>query len=501
MSRPAIHLSVIDADATHTALSIVGLAVAAFGLLVVYRRFFHPLAHFPGPFWASVSSLYGVWAFVSGGEHLIHRGLHEKYGPVVRFGPNELIVNDPYMLPLIYHRKADKTEVYAPNFGIETVFTWLRHQDHVAAKRRIAHAYSLLSIKNLEEYIDECLAQWISALSDISKDPSKPINFARWAEWFTYDVISYLSFGEPIGFIAARADVRDLIKNYSDASMLLEILALLPKVSWWMRKTWVGRKFLMAKAGDRKGVGVIMAERDRIFEKHTRDMEKGDGSKGILLTKFIAAKNADGTPMSTDDVKAEALLAMIAGSSTTSNALVRLIFNILQHPSCLSRLTAELDAITPTLTSPIPTFEEARTLPFLSACIRETFRYSPSTVQFPRVSDGLELNGKWVPAGTSVSASPWIMHRNKEMYGEDADTFRPDRWLEANAETTALWDKYDFRWGYGARKCLGRNIALMEIYKATILFFKHFRPELVEEIGFTSSGGPKSTTLYIHPRN
>lgn len=54
------------------------------------------------------------------------------------------------------------------------------------------------------------------------------------------------------------------------------------------------------------------------------------------------------------------------------------------------------------------------------------------------------------------------------MFGTDADIFRPDRWLEASPEQLWLWDKYDFRWGYGARECLGRSIALMEMYKATV---------------------------------
>lgn len=122
------------------------------------------------------------------------------------------------------------------------------------------------------------------------------------------------------------------------------------------------------------------------------------------------------------------------------------------------------------ISSPCVTFDEARQLPFFTACVRETFRFSPSTTQFPRYASegGLVLNGQFVPAGTSVSASPWILHRNQDMYGADADMFRPDRWLEASEEKLQLWDKYDFRWGYGARKCLGKNIALMEMYKATV---------------------------------
>lgn len=49
-------------------------------LLALRRRYFHPLSKFPGPFWASTTSLYQCWVYVRGDEHLVHRKLHEEYG-------------------------------------------------------------------------------------------------------------------------------------------------------------------------------------------------------------------------------------------------------------------------------------------------------------------------------------------------------------------------------------------------------------------------------------
>ena len=58
--------------------------------------------------------------------------------------------------------------------------------------------------------------------------------------------------------------------------------------------------------------------------------------------------------------------------------------------------------------------------------------------------------------------------RNKALYGADAETYRPARWLEATPRQLAEWEKYDFHWGYGNRTCMGKHIATMEIYKVTL---------------------------------
>lgn len=62
----------------------------------------------------------------------------KSIGPIVRYRPNLLIVSDPTMLPVIYHRYADKTNYYLQAVGATTAFTCLKHKDHTNARRRIS---------------------------------------------------------------------------------------------------------------------------------------------------------------------------------------------------------------------------------------------------------------------------------------------------------------------------------------------------------------------------
>lgn len=54
--------------------------VVQFFWQIIYYRFFHPLARFPGPFWGSATRLWITWHNIKGDEPWTFRALHEKYG-------------------------------------------------------------------------------------------------------------------------------------------------------------------------------------------------------------------------------------------------------------------------------------------------------------------------------------------------------------------------------------------------------------------------------------
>ena len=145
----------------------------------------------------------------------------------------------------------------------------------------------------------------------------------------------------------------------------------------------------------------------------------------------------------------------IAGTDTTSNALVQATYHALSNPTIYDTLKRELGAAMPDLDEPILDWTALEKLPYLRGVVKEALRFSygvPGRV--PRVvpSEGAILAGKRVPAGTSVAASSYVYHVSDDVFPE-ARSFRPERWLDENGGQELESKLLSF--SKGPRSCLG----------------------------------------------
>ena len=136
------------------------------------------------------------------------------------------------------------------------------------------------------------------------------------------------------------------------------------------------------------------------------------------------------------------------------------------------RMMAEVDGATKAgHLSTIPKFYEVlKHCPYYVACVKEALRLYPSAPATPaRLAPpkGLVIEGMHIPGGIEVACNKWVIGHDEGPYGPDTNSFRPERWLESE-EQTALYEKYHFVFGHGTRSCLGKDIALMEIYKGPL---------------------------------
>ncbi|MCJ1356205.1 MAG: hypothetical protein MMC33_006199 [Icmadophila ericetorum] len=155
------------------------------------------------------------------------------------------------------------------------------------------------------------------------------------------------------------------------------------------------------------------------------------------------------------------------------------IDNVLQHPEVYRRLVNEISSAEThgVLSSPVAQYEEILTLPYFTACIKECLRRdAPAQTILPRVvpDSGLHLpDGSFVPPGTEVGASPYIVHRDENYFGEHPERFIPERWL-GRPEDVQRMERYGMWWGYGDRECAGKYYALMEMQKLCLELFRRF---------------------------
>ena len=203
---------------SYTCLLLAGLTclLSAYAFHALYL---HRLAHIPGPRLAALTNLYQVYhmyrrswgEFGNWGtqgrrweEDDLHRELHARYGLVVRYGPNLVLVNLPHALPQIYHRRADKTPFYentarmlnraaaGPDKANSKVhqasFTAITHADHVVIKRRIAHAYSQACVQLFEPEVDARIRQWIGTLHSRYRLAGEPMPVHTALGFLAYDI-------------------------------------------------------------------------------------------------------------------------------------------------------------------------------------------------------------------------------------------------------------------------------------------------------------------------
>jgi cytochrome P450 len=120
-----------------------------------------------------------------------------------------------------------------------------------------------------------------------------------------------------------------------------------------------------------------------------------------------------------------------AGSDSVGTTMRTMMFHLLANPHTLTKLYDELRLTN--LSRPYPKFNEVNTLPYLDACLWEAVRmHPPFALPFERVvpKGGITVGGVFLPAGTNVGGSPYVVNRHKGTFGQDAEFWRPERWLE-----------------------------------------------------------------------
>ena len=172
-------------------------------LRVSFRR---GLRNLPGPFFARFSGLYRLSMVTKGDAPLQYRNVHERYGPVVRVGPNHVSIADPALIPVIYgiNNNYLKTKFYSTMTPfvdgevMELMFTTRDPVFHKAFKQPVAQLFSMTNMKNYETYADECTEIFIKAMRDLE---GQAIDLSVWLQWYAFDVIASITFQRRFGFL------------------------------------------------------------------------------------------------------------------------------------------------------------------------------------------------------------------------------------------------------------------------------------------------------------
>ncbi|EGS22408.1 uncharacterized protein CTHT_0019410 [Thermochaetoides thermophila DSM 1495] len=450
----------------------------------------------------------------------IHQ-LSEKYGPVIRVAPTQVVVMDSDALYRISGARTEyrKSEWYK-------IHRILREDDHVSNIRdpelrkdrlkRVMPAYTGRDTEDLEKGFDRAISSFIRLIDrKYACNPGDcvPMDFGEKAHFYTLDAIGEIAYSEPFGILEKDSDIDNIIVTLKSGLPVIVALGYNMNI-WGLLQKWP-IYLLQPHEGQEVGLGAMIKSVDKVI---TKRLSLDDKSKRDILQSFID----HGLPLSA--LRQEVGLQFLAGSDTVASFLRTTFLQLLTNPTAYHALQVELDAFYSSSPSEsdissenIISDAQARTLPYLQAVVREGLRLFPpaTSCPFPKVvphstisatfslssptitKQGDVIQGVYLPPGTEIDTALGVygICRDKQFWGADADCFRPERWLQAEKEVKVVAGDAaeDTRFAQMLRKvelvfgsvqyvCAGRSLAYVEMRKVIAELMRRYNWSLVDPL-------------------
>ncbi|KAJ3564471.1 hypothetical protein NPX13_g7829 [Xylaria arbuscula] len=178
------------------------IVIAYYGAVWAYNIWLHPLSKYPGPLLARASPLWMVISYLHGKTPTELLKLHERYGPVVRTGPNELSYINTSQWKEIYGFKSNgqtefvKDPQYHAAIKPNTSILNSNAQYHGYLRKLLAHGFSEKSLREQESVLKSFIDTLFRRLNEESRNGEQPVDIQRWYNFVSFDIIGYLTFGE-----------------------------------------------------------------------------------------------------------------------------------------------------------------------------------------------------------------------------------------------------------------------------------------------------------------
>ncbi|KAK4184282.1 Isotrichodermin C-15 hydroxylase [Podospora australis] len=442
-------------------LSLAGITIYTLSH-VIYNLFLHPLHSYPGPLFMRATRLGYIRRSLKGTLSFEMLDLHQKYGPVVRIAPNELAFCDPQAWKdIMGHRTGgpDKQQLefeksekfYRPVADIPVDIVNAKRDEHALLRRTMAHGFSDRAMREQQPLIKGYIDLLMQKLRKYGQGGKQKVDLAAWYNFTTFDVIGDLAFGESFGCLESE-DYHPWVKaifSVARAGVMFQSVAHFPLLFSMLLKM-IPARFMEERA---EHMEMAMAKLKRRMET---TKPRSDLIEGLL-------KKADEWGLTLEKLQANSGILVIGGSETTATLLSGVTFLLLTNPSSLEKLVKEIR--TSFSSEDEIDFLSVSSLPYLLACLDEALRlYPPVPTGLPRVvpPGGASIAGHYVPQGTIVAVHQWAMYHNPQHFRE-ADSFHPERWLGTDERFKDDRKEAFQPFHLGARNCLGRNLAYIEM--------------------------------------
>ncbi|MGK5641675.1 cytochrome P450 [Streptomyces sp. URMC 126] len=374
------------------------------------------------------------------------------YGDVVRLGANNVLLTSPGDVERMlvdrnskFSKASADTRRGSRRQGFPRSMMNSDGADWQAKRHRMQPAFGRGLATRAAEIVDaqgeRMLARWRTGTPRTLQDDVSVL---------TLRLVTSLMFGDEFGD-EDTAEVARLVAPIMDLSTSP---VLLPEWVPTPRKLRIRRS---------------MARVDRTLRALAASPAASDPDRAPVLHALV-----HGDPKPTpDELRDELATLIMAGFETTNDAVVWTSVLLARHPEAAERVRAEAEAAFAATPAGLARMEA---LPYTHAVVRESMRlYSPVWITSRDAMEDMEFSGHVVPAGTTVTVSQWVNHRDPRHW-EAAEEFRPERWLPG-APSVPRGSYFPF--GLGPRVCIGAAVATTETVHIVADIWRRFRLELL----------------------
>ncbi|KAJ8115733.1 hypothetical protein ONZ43_g4599 [Nemania bipapillata] len=324
-----------------------------------------------------------------------------------------------------------------------------------------AHVSSTLPVMSRVDEWAAILMRYIRA--KIEKE-GETINLGEVMAYFQVDLVSSVELGKAWGNLSQNTDTFGFLRMGETVVPAVQSISYLPTARAIYTSQWF-MKLFGPKKTDTSGLGLFQGVLEKEVEHRFNNKEKPDEARDIL-SEWMK------TDLSAEECQLDLSLLMPAGTETSIMTIRGTLLLLMSSPAIYRKLKQEIkDGIASGIISSPVSNEEAKSLEYMQAVLRESMRLmAPINFGFPKrvPASGDTICGKYLPPGTDVYANIFRMMHSKEVFGTDADLFRPERFLESELDVKQMVKVVDLVFGGGRFVCLGKALAMIELNKIFI---------------------------------
>ncbi|XP_037032129.1 probable cytochrome P450 12b2, mitochondrial [Bradysia coprophila] len=450
-----------------------------------------PYASLPGP-----SKFEILRYFLPGGRYYklniidMMKGLNKDYGSIMKLPgilgkPDMVVTFDPKYSVIIfrneghwpirrgidtfeYYRKKIRPDIFQKSSGLVN-----DHGESWANLRTAANPI-MMKPKLVRAYIpdiDTVAKDFIRRVTTIRDENNEmPDDFQNELNKWSLESIALIALEHRLGLLSEvdNPENQKLINAVKDFFLLAYELDVQPSI-WKYYKTPTFNRLM-----ESFDVMTTLSKKhiDRAIERIGNQTENDESQEESVLKKILQVDKDYAVVMALD--------MLLAGIDTTSAAVSGLWYNLAKNQKAQDKLREEIMKLLPDVHAPL-TPESLNSLPYMRACVKESLRVAPIVGGNMRCIDrDIVLEGYQIPKGSHCVMGSMTMAKD-EKFVERADEFIPERFLkETQSGCPSAKDFHPYLmlpFGFGARACIGKRFAEMEIEVLTIRLLREYKIE------------------------